>query len=561
MANKILTPVTLWKDFDETLPLDENIISETAEEGVVYRDVTFRGRDTAEGRVLIYARYIFPEKESSFPAILMLFEAGMPFDEPFVLHYVRQGYGVLCVDYCGERPEGPHTVYPRCVEYANFIRAGRRMTFCDDTAKETSWYEWAAVARYAARYLREREEVTAVGAMGMRTGGEVLFKIAPYAGLSCMISVCAAGWLAYRGIDKFGPEGEKRVFDEERHRFIAGLDSQSYAPYIHCPVLLISAMNDKAYNYDRVYDTFTQLDPELERALLFSAHGNGLLGSHSLEDIDLFLGKYLKKHSVFVSKPIGVSIAENEAGDLIVKGEFDPEGEIKEFGIFYTENVAAFKTRDWTRVLGRNEDLAGNIGAVPLPLFTGSRQALVYAFANYSNSFSVTSKILEINVQKQYANARPRTRILYAEEDGRNGFAVFRRRTRAVADCFVGDIGAASAILPGYGGIKGMAVSSGIISYRVGEPRFRPPEGVSFRFDAYCKVNTRLRVVFYRDEEEDVGFKCDVPVAGGGKWKSILLDANDFKSDRGVSLSDFEGVVSVVFMCDDEALINNVLWI
>ncbi len=561
MAKQILTPVTLWKDFDESLPLEEELISETRDQGCVFRDLYFKGRETGAGRVKIYARYIFPADAEKFPVVMILFEAGLPFDETFVMHFVKNGYGVLCVDYCGLRPEGPYTVYPTNIDYANFVRADGTLYDCAETARETCWYEWAGVARYAARYLFGREEVTCVGAIGLRTGGEVIFKIAPYSELSCMISVCAAGWLAYRGIDKFGKEVGKPVFDEERHRFIAGIDSQSYAPYVGCPVLLLSAVNDKTYNYDRVYDTFSQLNPEVEKALLFSAHGNGLLGTHTLLDIDLFLGKHLKKHSVFVSKPIGVSVGEDEQGNLVVKGSFDPEGEIKEFGIFYTENVAAFKTRDWTRVLGNFDDLKGNAGTVPLPLYSGSRQALVYAFANYSNNFSVTSKILEVNVTKQYANSRPMSRILYAEEDGRNGFASFRRRTRAVADCFMAETGVVSHYLPGYGGIKGIAVSSGIISYRVGEPRFRPPEGVSFRFDAYSKVNTRLRVLFYKDEEEDVGFKCEVPVAGGGKWKSVLLDASEFKSETGLSLGSFDGVVSVVFLSDDQILINNVLWI
>ncbi len=555
----ILTPVTLWKDFDESLPLMEQVVSERRERGVVFRDVNFYGRDTGMGRVKIFARYVFPAEAVKFPAVMILFEAGLPFDESFIMRFVEAGYGVLAVDYCGERPESLYTVYPARVDYANFVRAGRRLDHCDDTAKETSWYEWAAVARYAVKYLRSKEEVSSVGAIGLRTGGEVLFKIAPYSSLDCMVSVCAAGWLAYRGIEKFG--GEKQPeFDEERHRFIAGVDSQSYAPHIGCPVLLLSAINDKAYNYDRVYDTFSQIAPSVEKAILYSAHGNGLLGSHSLKDIDLFLAKHLRKRNVFVSRPIEFGVEENGAGELVIRGKFDPAGEIKEFGIFYTENVAAFKTRDWTRVLGSHDDLHGNEGLVPLPLFSGSREALVYAFVNYANDFSVTSKISEIHVTKEYANSKRKSRILYAEEDGRNGFTSFRRRARAVADCFAEDPVAAK-ILPGYGGIKGIAVGSGIISYRVGEPRFRPPEGVSFRFDAWSKSNTRLKVIFFRDEEELAGFGCEVPIAGGGKWKGILLDPSDFKSETGLPLGSFEGIVSVVFLSEDETLINNVIWI
>ncbi len=559
MANIILTPVTLWKDFDDSLPLQDQILSERREGRAVCRDVTFYGRDTEMGRVKIYARYVTPAGLKKFPAVMVLFEAGLPFDETFIMRFVAAGYAVLAVDYCGERPESLYTVYPKRIDYANFVRAGRHLDYCDDTARETAWYEWAAVARYAVKYLRAKEEVTAVGAIGLRTGGEVLFKIAPYAALDCMISVCAAGWLAYRGIVKFGAEHQP-VFDEERHRFIAGIDSQSYAPHVNCPVLLLSAINDKSYNYDRVYDTFSQFDPSIEKALLYSAHGNGLLGSHSLKDIDLFLAKHLKKQAIFISKPIELGVEEDRAGNLVVRGRFDPAGRVKEFGIFYTENVGAFKARDWTRVLGSLKNLDGSTGTVSLPLYSGSNDALVYAFVNYANNFSVTSKIAEIHVTKEYVNSQRRSRILYTEEDGRNGFTTFRRRTRAVADCFAEDPDA-SKNLPGFGGIKGIAVGAGIVSYRVGEPRFRPPEGVSFRFDAWSQVNTRLKIVFYKDEEEVAGFGCEVPIAGGGKWKGILLDPSDFKSETGISLGTFDGVVSVVFLSEDETLINNVIWI
>ncbi len=559
MGNPFLTPVTLWQDFDDSLPLEEECIAEWKAEGAVWRDLYFSGRQTAAGRVRIYARYAFPEGAETFPAVMILFEAGFPFDKKLISRYLESGYGVLCVDYCGETASGPYTVYPKDIEYANFSKAGRHIEFCDETAKETSWYEWAAVARYAAAYLSGRKEVTAFAGIGLRTGGEILFKIAPYVPLACMVSVCAAGWLAYRGIGKF-EKGENRILDEERHRFIAGIDSQSYAPLIRCPVLLVSAINDKKYNYDRVYDTFGQISAQSEKALLFSAHGSGLVGTHSLKDIDLYLDRYLKGRSVYLSGPIGISVDE-EDGNLMVTGTFDEKGKVETFGIFYTENIAAFKTRDWTRVLGKPKDLAGNVGKIPLTLYKGSDKALVFVFVSYSNGFSVTSKILEVNVPKRYRNVCERSRVIYGEAEGKNGFTTFRKRAIPVADCF--SDGAYTGIRPmaGYGGIVGICTNPGIISYRVGERRYEPPEGASFRFDAYSPQDARLRVVFFKDEEEKIGFWDEVKISAGGTWQSLIFDPSDFKSEAGATLEDFGGVVSVAFMSDEDVLINNVIWL
>lgn len=561
LASTFLTPVTLWKDFDESLPLEEETLSERTEEGTIFRDVCFYGREVGKERVKIYAQYVLPAGEECFPAVMILFEAGCPFDETFIRRFTSRGYGVLCVDYCGDNGTLLHTVYPESIDYANYVRAGSHLDRAEPTAKETSWYEWAGVARYAAKFLSTRAEITRFGAIGLRTGGEVLFKIAPYSRLSCMISVCAAGWLAYRGMEKFA-EGEKKAFDEEHHRFIAGIDSQSYAPYVRCPVLLLSAVNDKKHDYDRVYDTFQQLDPAIEKAFLYSSHGNGLIGMHSLADIDLFLDKYLKERSVFVSEPISLSVEEDENGNLVARAEFDKEGELREYGIFYTERITGSHARDWTRVLGVPSNLNGNIGTFPLDLYEKSDRALVYAFANYSNNFSVTSKIQEVIVKKQYKNVCVKSRIVYSSErDALNGISGFRRRARSIADCFADGKGVDAKLLPGYGGILGATAEAGVVSYRVNEPRYSAPEGASLRFDAYCAEDATIKVTFYFDEDEEKGFTAEARISGGGKWKSILFDAGEFKSATGLHLENFENALSLVFVGSEQVLINNVLWI
>lgn len=560
MASTILTPVTLWKDFDDSLPFDEEIVSEREEDNAIVRELYFYGRQTTLGRVKIFATYFIPKGLDEYPAVMTLFEAGFSPDRKFVDMLLGRGYAVFCVDYSGDTGRERFTVYPRDIDYANYFRAGRALEYAEPTARETSWFEWAAVARYAARWLLEQERVTKAGMIGIRSGGEILWKIAPYVPMLCMITVGAAGWLAYRDMEKFG-ESEQRIFNEERHRFIAGIDSQSYAPHVKCPVLLLSAINDKKCDYDRVYDTFRQINPEVEKAILFSAHGNGLIGSHSLDDLFLFLEKYLKGRSVYISKPINFSFFEDEDGSLKVKGVYDEGGEPLEFGIFYTEKVTTSKARDWTRVLGRKEDRKDNVCTFPLAVYEKSPKVLVYTFVQYSNGFSVTSNIKEFALKKEYKNSCLKSRVIYSSANGVSGFAGFRRRARSIADCFSDGYNSHVRLETGYGGIPGITAESGLISYRVSEPRYEPPEGAVFRFDAYSAAGSDLKVTFYRDAEEQKGFSVKFRVEAGGKWKSFVVEANMLKSDTGVPLSDFTGVVSVVFDGEGEFLINNVLWL
>lgn len=562
MANTLLTPVTLWKDFDDTLPLEPEVLYEQRTVDGTVQDVTFFAQQTKQGRVRVFSRFYLPENAESFPAVLVLFEAGLPFDEEFVRRLVKNGYGVLCVDYSGDDDSvRPHTVYPEDIGYANFSRAGRHIDYVDTNARETSWFEWASVVRYAARYLSEYPGVTAVGAIGMRTGGEILFKVAPYAPISCMISVCAAGWLAYRNLNKFGDK-ESFSFDEERHRFIAGIDSQSYAPYVKCPVLLLCPINDRKYNYERIYDTFRQINPEVEKAILFSAHGNGLIGSHSLVDLDLFLDKYLKKHSVFIAGPVELTVEADGENNLVVRSRFDGRGEIRDYGIFFTEKVSGGSSRDWTRVLGKKENIQDGVGTIPLGVYKGIDKALVYAFVNYSNNFSVTSKITEVQIKPEYKNLRPKTRVIYASGDGLNGFSPYSLTAHAVADCFNVREEAGTRLQPGYGGIMGISCGIGLISYRVGEPRYKAPAGASFRFDVWSPSGASVTVRFFKTTGSKENYhSSEFTIEGGGVWKNLLLDPGDFRSDTGALLSDFGDVVAVMFDVTGEAVFNNVLWI
>lgn len=213
-------------------------------------------------------------------------------------------------------------------------------------------------------------------------------------------------------------------------------------------------------------------------------------------------------------------------------------------------------------MLGVPSNLNGNIGTFPLDLYEKSDRALVYAFANYSNNFSVTSKIQEVIVKKQYKNVCVKSRIIYSSErDALNGISGFRRRARSIADCFADGKGVDAKLLPGYGGILGATAEAGVVSYRVNEPRYSAPEGASLRFDAYCAEDATIKVTFYFDEDEEKGFTAEARISGGGKWKSILFDAGEFKSATGLHLENFANALSLVFVGSEQVLINNVLWI
>ena len=101
MANKILTPTTLWNDFDDQLPLNESVLGERDAGKARLRTVRFAGRAVGEARVDIFARYAEPYEGEKFPALLILPDADRTIDDAAVLRFASLGYAVLMPDYRG----------------------------------------------------------------------------------------------------------------------------------------------------------------------------------------------------------------------------------------------------------------------------------------------------------------------------------------------------------------------------------------------------------------------------------------------------------------------------
>lgn len=149
MSN-ILTPVSLWKNFDDTLPVQAEITGESTEDGIKTQYLSFYGRETGAGRVKIYAAFAQDTSAPADDAVILLPDSSGSVDGELMNFFVRRGYSVLMPDYRG-KTEGAenYTVYPENVAYANYSERGRYRDFADEDALHTSWYEWVAVANTA----------------------------------------------------------------------------------------------------------------------------------------------------------------------------------------------------------------------------------------------------------------------------------------------------------------------------------------------------------------------------------------------------------------------------
>ncbi len=605
---KIVSAVSLWKTYDCTAPLDCALLQEkTYLTGMTVSTVTYGGHLVEDGQTRIYAKYARPAAEGKYPAILLLPDVGKELDEELLSYFVKRGYAVLMPDYCGkirieeqedaaqEREEqaeqlkmelniqeqrieedrqeeegqeeeklpDAHTVYPPSLSYANLATAQGLDSLEGIPADKTCWYEWTYVGLYSLEYLKSLG-VSDIGVVGIRTGGEIAWKVMLSPLVKCGIPVNAAGWQSSRHVHKFD-NGAQMNLSDERHRYIAGIESQSYAPFVKCPVLMLCALNDYGFDYDRAYDTYCRIGGERDNAIFYSEDTGACIGGEALTNMDMFLQKHLKGREIYLPQPLNVSLTEKD-GAWSVEVESDPDGLLDEVAIYVSETDENTPSvfREWQKVFVQSgKKIHDNKTGCALTIFEGTSSVYAYAYARYLNGFALVSKIASRkNPHKQAKTVKDR--MLFSG-DNLDCFCVADHTQYSIGGIFL-----EKEALPhfeyGADGIRGASSFGGLKTYSISSPRHRPDDNALLEFEVYSYRDDRVRLsVDVLKEGVDERYSCSFVVKGGGKWKRIVLSAGELKGEEsGIPLQKFADGRALLFDCESEEndiVVTNVLWL
>ncbi len=565
----IVSAISLWKKFDISTPLCASEWGIEERGGVRYSHVAYSGHKATDGSVRIYARFAKPIGAGKKPTILLLPDAGKPLDKELLNYFVEKGYAVLMPDYSGKMPTDTdsdfRTVYPPSLDYGNYERARGLKDMENLAAHQTTWFEWLYVSLFSLEYLKSREDVGNIGVVGIRKGGELAWQTMLSPDVKCGVPVNAVGWRSFSALAKFGNNVAHNLSDD-RHRYIAAVEAQSYAPYVKCPVLVLCALRDDSFDCDRAYDTYSRIGNQDGNALVYASSSGACIGLGGLNDMDLFLEKNLKGREIYIPDTLNVSLTETDEG-LKVDIECDKEGILEDAGIFYAEADVKTKCayRDWNRVFRISGKAVkdGKITHVIKP-FAGATAAFVYAYAKYINGFRVMSKITAKRFAKPDKNA-VKGRTLFAG-DTSDGLTVAEYRDYSIANVFL-EREATPRTVAGYAGIQGAYSVGGIKTYKISSPKYIPDENAFLKFDAWVAQTEEIKIsVEVGDVEQDSErYTAFAEIKGGGKWKRIVLKPADFKGEKsGVPLKKFSDGKALLFDCDNEEMefaIANVLWL
>ena len=555
----ILTPVPLWESFTPSLDTQSSVLSSKEENGIVFERVNFNGRDTGTCRVIIAAEYAYDKENPAAETVIIFPDSRETIDEELLKMFVQRGYSALMVDYRGEWPGcNFYTRYPTNVEYANITRSGRRYNFVDESAVETSWYEWVAVGMYAQKYAKERSGSDEIAVVGLRDGGEIAWKLGVAGNFECIIPVCAAGWRAYSGVSKYA--SVETDLNDERYRFIAGIDSQAYAPYVRCPVLMLCSTNDERFDYDRAHDTFSRINPKFigESAIAYSVHCNGCINANGAADMFMFLDKNLKNRQVFIPKPADIVVEVDEESNLVAKAIFDDMGIVDSCEMFVAEDCIESALRDWTECAPKTK-ISPKEQMFYLNIYEKTSTLFVLCCVKYINGFTVWSKIVAKKISGLFRNMQTKCRVMYSDREGTDGFAIAEPKKCAVGGMFFVDEMVMPGIVETSKHVKGLSSEYGLTTFRMNNPKFSPVGGNILKLDIISKATATVTLTFM-DTNSKEEYKDNIEIVGG-VWQSYIIDCKSVKNSSGASLAEFKPNFKFSITCPVAFAVNNIMWL
>lgn len=552
MQQTIYTPSNIFGDVDFGLDTEPVVISSSEYMGFLFKEIYFAARDIGGKRPRGYG-VLAHSGALSAPLLVIIGDYFHRTDNDIMAYYARRGYNVFMFDYSGEGfDKTKYTFYPPEIDYANYSRAQRRLNFVDEDARKTSYFEWAALARYAisaALNILENKPVK-IGLIGIGTGGNIAWMTASSdKRVTAMCSVFAAGWEAYKDKYKYGEINDLPDISEERARYLAGISAEAYAKFVGIPVMLLTASNNGFTHMERAYDTVARVTSN-HWYICVAANIRDYI-CH-FDNIGLFFDSFLLNNNQVMPKKPALQIEETE-GKVTLKVDCGGE-KVKDIKIYCSENQLNPETRAWFTYDAPNGEIFPELH---------SDKGLLFAYANvtYQGGLTLSTNLCvknkeELNLAKSDGK---RYNIIYNSAMGVDCFGVYCPQSGGLKDllhaCEI-------RVKEGPEGIPGITAKN-LATYKIGAVGFKGEPDESFKFDVYSLKEQELKIIFKDTSElaSGAGHFAVVKLKGGNIWQPVEIKKEDLKTKEGIALKGWENAAMVAFSAEDEFLINNILWI
>ncbi len=551
MVQKILTPISLWKGFDDTLPLKESVISSVSINSITLNRIYFSARNVEDNERVrvygVYAKNLIKSKGS----ILIIPDIFEEIDTELIIKYASLGYDVISVDLQGYvENKVDFTKYPTKIAYANSQNANEHMYYATKTAKETSWYEWCAVCRYAVSYLKNANSDNRIGVIGIKNSSMIAFMLSAIdkrVDASC--NLFGGGWLAYKGINK--SSGEEIVMDEERYRFLGAVDAQAYSQFITCPLLFLTTTNNGNFDFERAMNTLQYVNNQDDLRYNFVSYGGSILDVHCFNDTVLFLDKYLGKENVFYPKQPQIK-SYDTSGEVFYEVSNVDKKNLKSIHLLTANALDNSNERVWFKVYDYEINEDGNY-LFSRQNYENYTNDISFVVVSYKNGLTISSRLNYHKIENLSKLKKPS--IIYTSDKFITSFVAKNLKSNIIGNLFAeGDLYHRNV---GPNEIVGVFSVNELVSFRIKELSGVIKSSSSFKLDIYSAIDTTITITLLdKSNNEYFAYK---KLNGGEFWQNILVNISDFKTNEGLMVTDLSNLVTISVSSVGEFGLNNFL--
>jgi len=530
----------LWKGVDvQSLPLQVQNLEEVREEGIVIRKLLYVSQLDGDFPARIIAYYGFPASQASaapkgLPAVLHIHGGGQTANREYVRYFARKGYAALSIDWGGNPLPGGggNSIWGKlAVEQSDNAQVFRM----PPNLRQNPWFYWTVACRRAITFLEQQPEVDAsrIGIFGVSMGGRLTWLVA---GTDPRVKAAVS---IYGSVDMTveipGVAGsEQQPFSrEDAALWSSTLDAAAYASRIRCPFLYLSAADD-------YYGSMDFADRELNRIVQaphwqsFTPHFNHHVEPQQSASLVLWMDRWLKGGPAWPQTPKLLLDDALDEGVPQLKLEPDKAGEVAGVSIYYSTGIWP-ASRFWRQAHVARQ---GNAWIAHSPLTETGSGLFAYANVNYRSGISISSRLLTADA----ANLRSRgAQITDLPTTLIDDFA------RGGADWFVPEV-SVDPLLQEKSWFRATDGPDGrpaitfpetqgtgwrLATRKVGDPKWRGPQGVHLRFAIYSEQANTVVAVATEDERRrpyrSRTFVATAPLHGG-RWETVNLPVERFRS-------------------------------
>ena len=471
----LLSVEELWAGTQEAILRDpfeeEGLNSWKDDAGTAFREVYLTSRKIEGEPIRVYAIGGLPRAEKPLPGILHIHGGGQTASLDWVKYWTSQGYAALSFDYGGEaQGRDKITRYPERLAYCNQPICNQ-FACCPD-ARSNCWYEWTYMARRMLTYLAGWTGVDPdrIGVFGISMGGTLTWKVA---GIDHRVWAAApiygVGYdYLYHRRNPYAP-AEEPAFPEDFLRYIAGITSEAYAPFIRCPVLFLSASNDFHGNFDWAGFTCAALPPDTVRYLSVAPQYNHHIFHEQADMLRLFMGAVLCGDNVFPDSPRLTAEKGSDGSPLLVL-RVDESRAVDSVRLYVGLHEGSAPRRYWEERCPEKTDTGTYTASVSV--LDPTHSLFAYACVRYREGYYLSTPVLHVIPQDIgcHAALAKTQRVIYEAWEGIAGWGTFSIGTDPLPAQLY------APIVPADGG--GLTVARvGVIpwTHRLYDPRFAAP--------------------------------------------------------------------------------------